>query len=49
MANRIIAAGEETGDRVWRMPVFKSHKVNKSFQREINLQFLVQNRSRSIG
>jgi len=26
MANRIISAGEETGDRVWRMPVFKSHK-----------------------
>ena len=31
MANRIIAAGEETGDRVWRMPVFKSHKVKNTF------------------
>ena len=26
LANQLIAAGEQTGDRIWRMPVFKSHK-----------------------
>merc|ERR1719197_1860690 len=27
LANQLIAAGESTGDRIWRMPVFKSHKT----------------------
>jgi leucyl aminopeptidase len=26
LAEKLISAGEETGDRIWRMPVFKSHK-----------------------
>jgi len=26
LANQLIQAGESTGDRIWRMPVFKSHK-----------------------
>ena len=27
LANQLIQAGESTGDRIWRMPVFKSHKT----------------------
>lgn len=26
LAEQLIKAGEQTGDRIWRMPVFKSHK-----------------------
>ena len=26
LARDLVAAGEQTGDRLWRMPVFKSHK-----------------------
>jgi len=26
LAEKLIKAGETTGDRIWRMPVFRSHK-----------------------